>query len=178
MLGAMDQHYLESSYREKLIEHLFVGELLKHSWWIRNCRLEIGRPEVDNSGYDLIAEEYGVVRHIQLKATRLGGRAAQQNVHVALGAKPSGCVVWIMFDEQTLALRPFLFFGGEAGRPLPDLSTFKVARHTKADSTGYKAERQRIRSVPKRLFRIYETIESLYDALFGAERGDDSSGSY
>lgn len=53
----MQQHYLKSSYREKLIEHLFIGELLKLSWASGSCNLPISKPEVDNQEYDLIAEK-------------------------------------------------------------------------------------------------------------------------
>ena len=46
-------HYAESSARENLIEHVFLGELLR-GLWRRNVRdLEVLRPEVDSSGYDL-----------------------------------------------------------------------------------------------------------------------------
>ena len=50
------QHTEKSSFREKLIEHLFIWELLKLSWKKGNCEIEISKPEVDNSGYDLLAE--------------------------------------------------------------------------------------------------------------------------
>jgi len=62
-------HSEHSSFREKLIEHLFIGELLKLSWMGFGCTLEVASPEVDNGGYDLIVEDNGVVRHIQLKAS-------------------------------------------------------------------------------------------------------------
>ena len=164
----MEQHFIRSSYRERLIEHLFVGELLKHSWLERGCRLEVGRPEVDNSGYDLIVEEDGVIRHLQLKASSREARTAKQNVHTALGIKPSGVVVWIQFDAETLELGPFLVFGGSSGEPLPDLSGFKVARHTKGTAEGIKAERPAIRQVPKSHFTKYESAVEVYEALFGA----------
>lgn len=163
----MEQHFLRSSYREKLIEHLFVGELLKISWLKRGCQLEVARPEVDNSGYDLIAEERGIVRHIQLKASHTAARAARQNVHMALARKPSGCVVWVVFDEKDLSLGPFLFFGGAPGAPLPDIADFRVARHTKGNAEGYKAERPAIRQIAKNRFALHQTIDSIYAALFG-----------
>jgi hypothetical protein len=164
----MSQHFLQSSYREKLIEHLFVGELLKYSWLNRACALEIAKPEVDNCGYDIVASEAGVIRHLQLKASSRGAKAAHQKVQVALGVKPSGCVVWIYFDPETLVLGPFLLFGGAAGEPMPTLSTFKVARHTKANTQGIKSERPRIRVVPKARFRNYEQLADIYAALFGS----------
>lgn len=162
----MKQHYLHSSYREKLIEHLLISELLKLSWRSGDCSLEIAKPEVDNKGYDLIAEANGVVRHVQLKASHLDARAAGQKVHVALAGKPSGCVVWVYFDESTLALGPFLFFGRPAGEPLPSLDGLKVARHTKANAEGYKAERPDLRVVPRSRFEAIGEIAGLYEVLF------------
>lgn len=162
----MDQHFLESSFREKLIEHLFIGELLKQSWKEGTCSLEIAKPEVDNQGYDLIAEEGRVVRHIQLKATHLHARTAKQKVHIGLENKPSGCVIWIRFDESTLALGPFLFFGGPVGEPLPNVASFRVAKHTKANAEGFKSERPQIREIPKGEFRTLRSVEEIYDVLF------------
>ena len=162
----MDQHFLQSSYREKLIEHLFVAELLKLSWLSHDCSLEIARPEVDNSGYDLIAEDSGIVRHIQLRSSRRDARTKTQKVHTALSSKPSGCVIWILFSEKTLELGPFLFFGESPGTPLTDISQFRVARHTKGDSTGIKKVRPRLRVVPKSAFRQCSTPEEIYATLF------------
>ncbi|MGD8586877.1 MAG: hypothetical protein PVJ75_16120 [Chloroflexota bacterium] len=126
MTDIRKQHYLNSSFREKLIEHLFVGELLKLSWKAGPCSLEIAKPEVDCQGYDIVAEENGVIRHIQLKASYHDATTAQQKVHIALASKPSGCIIWIYFDEETLELGPFLFYGGPAGEPVPDLSDQRV----------------------------------------------------
>jgi hypothetical protein len=165
----MDKHFLKSSFREKLIEHLFIGELLKLSWLEGSCSLEVAKPEVDNQGYDIILEENEVIRHIQLKAAHLGARAARQKIHIALGGKPSGCVVWIYFNEDTLELGPFLFFGGAAGQPLPNLDEMRVAKHTKANAEGVKAERPEIRVVPKGQFTKIETIEQVYAQLFKRE---------
>ncbi|NKC10627.1 MAG: hypothetical protein GKR94_00010 [Gammaproteobacteria bacterium] len=64
------KHSEHSSYREKLIEHLFVGELLKLSWQNGDCSLEVASPEVDNSGYDIIAElllRQKITRHKLIK---------------------------------------------------------------------------------------------------------------
>ena len=168
----MDKHFLKSSFREKLIEHLFIGELLKMSWADDSCALEVAKPEVDSQGYDVIAEVNGVIRHIQLKAAHLNARAAGQKVHIALASKPSGCIVWIYFDEETMRLGPFLFFGGRAGERLPSLESFRVTKHTKANSDGVKAERPDIRTVPKSKFERLESVEEVYAKLFnGAQPG-------
>lgn len=158
----MSQHTEHSSYREKLIEHLFVGELLKLSWLHHACALEIAEPEVDNSGYDLIAEVPGRVRHIQLKTSIIGGSTASQKVHTKLAAKPSGCVVWIYFNESTLQLGPFYYFEVNA----ESLGTRKIAKHTKGNRDGVKAERQNIRVVPKGSFSRIDSIADIYARLF------------
>ncbi len=163
----MSKHTEHSSYREKLIEHLLIGELLKISWKNGDCELEISKPEVDNSGYDVIVELNGSIRHIQLKASYIGGKTAKQKVHTRLSAKPSGCVIWVYFNEKTLELGPFLFFGAGPGAPLPSLEGTKTARHTKGDQDGYKAERPNIREINKGQFSKHESITSLYTALFG-----------
>ena len=61
----MEEHSINSSYRERLIEHLFVGELLKLSWRNKDFSLEVSKPEVDNSGYDLIIEANGQLSLLQ-----------------------------------------------------------------------------------------------------------------
>ncbi|ARU58335.1 hypothetical protein OLMES_4327 [Oleiphilus messinensis] len=164
-----NKHTEHSSYREKLLEHLFVGELLKLSWTNGDCEIEVAKPEVDNSGYDVIIESNGVVRHIQLKASYHGGKTSKQKVHVKLGTKPSGCVVWMYFDEETLELGPYLFFGGAPGERLPSIEMAKIAKHSKGDSSGYKAERPNIRELNKSDFTVYKSVSELHAALFGVK---------
>lgn len=58
-----------SSAREKVLEHLFVGDLLRCLWrrGIRN--MEVLRAEVDMGGYDLVLEANRVLRYVQLKSS-------------------------------------------------------------------------------------------------------------
>lgn len=162
----MSKNNEHSSYREKLIEHLFVGELLKLSWLEHECGLEIAKPEVDNSGYDIIAECYGVVRHIQLKTSHTFSSTSLQKVHIKLADKPSGCVVWIIFDEDSLKFKEFLFYGEQAGEPLPNIDNLKVAKHTKGNKDGVKNERPNIRVINKGQFESINSIGSLFQKLF------------
>lgn len=164
----MDKHYLHSSFREKLIEHSLIGELLKRSWANGDCALEVARPEVDNSGYDIILELKGVIRHVQFKTSKSTAKTNRQSIQLALGDKPSGCVVWTFFSGPDLQLGPFLFFGGEPGVKLPSLDCHKTSKHTKGDSTGHKSERPNLRVVPKGAFRTLDTIDDLWTALFGS----------
>lgn len=143
-----------------------MAELLKLSWLQYDCALEIAKPEVDNSGYDLIAESGGIVRHIQLKTSVIGGTTASQKVHLRLAEKPSGCIVWIYFDEKTLCLGPFLFFGADAGQPMPCIVDRKIAKHVKGNKDGTKAERPNIRVLPKSSFERIKSIDEVYSRLF------------
>jgi len=164
-----DANSLLSSYREALLEHLFAGEVMRHVWLSGIRRLEVLKPQVDDGGYDLVLEAPNVVRHIQLKATFLGSTVRNFRVNVALTKKPSGCVVGMFFDRDTLALGPFLWFGGLPGQPLPDLQGFKIAKHTKANSKGVKLPRTAIRVLPHTRFTKVADVAELAERLFGSK---------
>jgi hypothetical protein len=94
--------YQESKTVKKLIEHIFLSELLQECWFRRRQIIEVLRAEVDAAGYDLVLEAGGTIRHVQLKASRNGARTARQTINSMLG------------DRSPLpALRAF------AGQPLP-----------------------------------------------------------
>ena len=162
-----DQH--QSVYRERLLEHLLIGELLKHAWLNDDARLEVARGEIDRAGYDVVLEAHGVIRHVQFKTSASISKTNKQNVHIGLAQKPSGCVIWSRFDPHTLRLGPFLFFGSAPGKPLTSLEGLAVAKHTKGDSKGKKANRPNLRVLPCRLFESISTIPALYDQLFGTK---------
>ena len=90
--GGTDSHWLDSSLREKVLEHLFVGELLRFLWCRGRRDIEVLRAEVDRGGYDLAVECNGVLRHIQLKASHRDATASKVSVNIALAAKPNGCI--------------------------------------------------------------------------------------
>ena len=164
---ATSADYLLSSYRESLLEHLFIGELLRHLWLNGVHRVEVLHSEVDGAGYDVVVECNSVMRHIQLKATGQGRKRGNVNVTLALIEKRSACVVWLFFDQETLELGPFYIFGGTPGQPMPDISHFRVARHTKGDATGFKAERPNLRLIPKGSFEKLDTMDEVVEWLFG-----------
>lgn len=166
--------YLRSSFYEKLVEHVFISEVLQEVWFRHGKTVEVLRSEVDDSGYDVVLECGSVIRHIQLKTSHVGSRAASQKVNIGLADKPSGCVVWMLREEERPTGRMRLhyrFFGGESGRRLPSLERFRLARHTKADSKGVKARRPRIRVIPKGKFEELAGIEELVRRLFGPALG-------
>jgi hypothetical protein len=158
--------YLDSSLREKLLEHVFVGDLLRVLWRRGTFDAEVLRPEVDRGGYDLALECDHVFRHVQLKSSHRGAKTAAIAINLKLAAKPSGCVIWVLFDPDTLELGPFLWFGGTPGKPLPPTGD-RVARHSKADALGRKAERPNLRVVRRSRFTVLATMEDVVAALFG-----------
>jgi len=166
------EHFLHSSEREALLEHLFCGEIMKWLWLHRHFDLEILQPEVD-CGYDLVLEKGPVVRHVQLKAAQKGSSVSAVSVNERLAGKPSGCVIIIEFDPGTLALGPYYWFGGIPRERLPDLEVFPLAKHARANAQGVKRERPHIRRVRKTEFEKLDTIESVIHHLFGAKPLED-----
>lgn len=160
-------HSHESALREKLIEHLFVGDLLRCLWSKGRRDIEVLRAEVDRAGYDIVLEANGVMRHVQFKASYRGAKTARVGIHTDLARKSGGCVIWIWFDRDSMDLGPFLWFGGQPGEPLPPLGD-RVGKHSKGDSKGNKAERPNIRMIGKGKFLALSTMDEVAQALFGA----------
>jgi hypothetical protein len=170
MTNTSEDTYLKSSFYEQLVEHVFISEVLQEVWYSFGKTAEVLRSEVDAFGYDLVFDCNGVVRHVQLKASKHDAKASGQKVNVALEKKPSGCVVWVFRrgnqDTHRMELT-YRFFGSEAGQQLPSLDGFKVAKHSKGNAKGFKAERKAIRVVPKREFKEIMDIRAVVETLFG-----------
>ena len=163
-----NNHTVQSSRREKVLDHLFIGDLLRYLWRTRDCNVEVLRSEVDNGGYDVVLECGGIIRHVQFKSSHRESTTRQIDVNVALSLKPSGCVIWIIFDQMTVELGPYLWFGGEPGKPLPALGE-RVGKHSKGDGNGHKAQRPHMREVRRSQFKILKTMEDVAAALFGKQ---------
>lgn len=161
----LDTH--QSVYRERLLEHLLIGDLLRYSWLYAGAKLEVSQPSIDRSGHDVVLEANGVTRHVQLKSSSHAATTPAQKVHLGLTTKPSGCVIWTRFDRATMDLGPFLFFGAGPGLPLPSLDAFNMAKHTKGDKNGVKMDRPNLRIVRKSQFCEIADIPALYKVLFG-----------
>lgn len=158
-----------SSALEKVLEHRFVAELSAALWLQGITDFEILRAEVDSHGYDLVIEANGTIRHIQLKALRSGGKRSEVDVSTRLTRKPSGCVIWMVYDPLSLNLGPFRWLGEKPGERLGALGE-KVARHTKGNAEGKKGERPGHRSVKKSAFTEVATTAELVPVLFGPVR--------
>ena len=159
-------HFADSSARENLIEHVFLGELLR-GLWRKNVRdLEVLHPEVDSGGYDLALEFRGLTRHVQLKSSFTGAKRSEITASVRLLDRPSACILWIFFDPDTLALGPFLWFGGAPGERIPSMGE-KIARHTKPNAKLEKADRLAHRVIAKKSFEKLDTIKDVITKLVG-----------
>ncbi len=163
-----NSHSLHSSRREKVLDHLFIGDLLRYLWRTRDCNVEVLRSEVDNGGYDVVLECSGIIRHVQFKSSHRELTTRQIDINVALSLKPSGCVIWIIFDQLTVELGPYLWFGGEPGMPLPPIGE-RVGRHSKGNGNGYKAQRPHMREIRRSQFKVLKTMEDVAMALFGKQ---------
>jgi hypothetical protein len=165
-VGVPGHHTTHSSYRERLIEHLLLAELLRSLWRQGIVECEILRPQVDDAGYDLVTEAHRITRHIQLKSSFRGAATSSVKASLKLLTKPSACIVWIVFDPETLELGPYRVFGGAPGQPMPDIHAFRVAKHTRGP-IGAKKERPNQRMVPRKSFEVVPDLASLTTWLFG-----------
>jgi hypothetical protein len=162
-------HYVHSTLRERIVEHVFVGEALRKLWQRGVTDVEVLRSEFDAGGYDVVMGLGKVVRHIQFKTITVGGRTTSVSVGLKLMDKPSGCVIWIVITPK-LELQSFLWFGGAPGEPLPDIGNMKPAKHAKANVLGIKTERPNHRIVPRNRFTELGTLDDVLDELFGPQK--------
>ncbi|TAL02583.1 MAG: hypothetical protein EPO08_06650 [Rhodospirillaceae bacterium] len=163
-MAATDAHSHHSTLRERIVEHIFIGDALR-SYWRQGVRnVEVLRSEFDAYGYDIVMVRGRTIRHIQFKT----GRNAPGKVSIAraLADKPSGCVIWIMVDDA-LNLGPFYYFGGAPGSPLPAISEFPSPRRATHNKEGIRPLRQNHCEVPVAQFRQVATIEEVLSLLFG-----------
>ncbi|MBV1868416.1 MAG: hypothetical protein KUG69_11005 [Marinosulfonomonas sp.] len=158
-------HSEASSLREQYIEYGFLADLCREMWR-RDQAVDVLHCHTDRSGYDVVLEADGIQRHVQLKSSFEGAKTSRQKINVRLSGKPSGCIIWIRFDPLTLKQTSYLWFGDAPGEPLPGIGN-RIAKHSKGDREGTKAERPDIRVVNRGQFSRIETISALTDLLFG-----------
>lgn len=161
-----DQHIVQSVLRERIIEHVFVGEALRRLWQRGVTEVEVLRSEFDAGGYDLVLSYKNVIRHVQLKSAIEGGTTSEVTINLKLADRPSGCILWIVVDEQ-LAFRGYRWFGEPPGQPLRDIGNKKVARQTRANADGVKGVRQGHRKLRKGDFEELATLDAVLERLFG-----------
>ncbi len=64
-------HSLYSSLREGMLEHLFVGGIMRKLWLLGVRDFDVLRPITDAAGYDIVLSAGGAIRHVQLKSSAL-----------------------------------------------------------------------------------------------------------
>jgi hypothetical protein len=160
-------HFRQSTLRERIVEHVFVGDALRRLWQLHVSDVEVLRSEFDAGGYNLVMSRGTIVRHIQFKTATVGGKTASIKASLKLADKPSGCVLWILVTPG-LELQSYLWFGGMPGQPLPNISAMNVARHTKGNVLGVKAERPDHRIIPRSQFERLGSLDEVLQHLFGA----------
>jgi hypothetical protein len=162
-----DRHFTHSTLRERIVEHVFVGDVLRTLWRRGVTDVEILRPEFDAHDYDLVMSRGAIVRHVQLK-TQAAGKVS---VGRALAEKPSGCVVWIGLTKDTLELGPFMWFGDAPGLPLPDISSYPNPKRTTHNAEGQRPLRKNHHELPPAAFTKLKTLDEVVVRLFGEITG-------
>lgn len=168
-------HFLLSSYRETLVEHLFLGELLRRLWVEGVRDLEVLKPQVDDAGYDLVLARQAagrkggpvrghVVRYVQLKASGLEASTVSVTLHRRLAEREGGCLIWVLFGETFLPGEfEFRWLGGKPEARPVDL-TANPLRLAKNPRSG--TERKDVYSVPRSAFEGRLKWGPLLEKLF------------
>ncbi|AXV99229.1 hypothetical protein CJO80_27125 (plasmid) [Ralstonia solanacearum] len=171
-------HAAQSVLREHIVEHVFVGELLRRLWQRGVTDVEVLRAEFDAGGYDLVLSRGAVVRHLQLKTIVDGGQANHVVINHKLALKPSGCVLWIVVNHA-LNLLAYRWYGAPPGEPLPDLQHTSTARHMRANADGIKQARPGHRVLRLYKFKHLDNLDAVLEHLFAelpigtTDTGDD-----
>src|ERR1700691_4887710 len=161
----MSEHdFTHASLRERIVEHVFLGDLLRALWNGAVRDIEVLRPEFDTHGYDIVLNRGPIVRFLQLKT--LSGRNRKFGIGTPLADKPGGYVVCISVKSETLELGPFYWFGGAPGEQLPGFSQSPYARRATPNAAGDKPIRKNHRAVPLSHFEKVQTMANLIARLF------------
>ena len=155
----------DSSLREQALGHVFLGQLLTFMWQSGARDIEVLKSEVDRGGYDVVLESDGIIRHVQLKSSFRGSKVREVDISTKLLRKPGGCIFWLEFDRETLAIERFYWFGGKAGNGLPNLGE-RISRHSKGNSKGEKNPRLGHRVVTKGDFQMLASIGEVVERMF------------
>jgi hypothetical protein len=159
------EHSIHSTLRERIVEHMFVGEALRWLWVHRKADLasvEVLRSEFDAGGYDLVMTCGQTVRYIQLKTTLVGGKAASIKVCLKLMNRPKGCIIWV-FITPKLEIKEYRWFESKQFLEIKA----RPAKHTKGNAQGKKAEKPQQRTISRGAFDEPCKLPDLMEKLFG-----------
>lgn len=157
-----------SVYRERLVEHLFIAEIMQAAWQ-QGIVPVISRTEFDGWGYDLAIEDgKGIARYLQLK-TKVKGRSVTINGRLA--SLRGAAVVLILIgagEDDRIRLKYRLYQNG-ASTPLKisGLKTAKYTRYVKAsDGTAVRKERKTHYRLPLSRFTPPMGMDAVVKTLF------------
>jgi hypothetical protein len=175
------RHWRLSRYRESIIEHLFVAEVLRH-FWGKGATVEVLKPQVDDNGYDLALECNKILRYIQLKSSQIPPpkkpRNKPRNVNCRLFSKVNGCVILVRFRDDTFDPRCFQYswWGGAPGEGCPR-TDFGLANQTRFNKLqGVRKKRTETVVIPGNQFKdiaFAELMESLFEKTASGRQGTD-----
>ena len=95
-----NQHFTHSTLRERVVEHVFVGEALRTLWRRGVFHVEVRRLDsMRTATTSSWCTGRTNARHIQFK-TGTGKRPGEVSVGQALATKASGCVIWIHVNDD------------------------------------------------------------------------------
>jgi len=160
-----DPHAVHSVLREKIVERVFTGDLLRHLWRLGRYDVEVLYSDFDAYGYDIVVSVGKVLRHVQLK---VGVRASPVRVALStrLAKKPSACAIWISID-RTLAIQGYWWFGNEPEHQIPNMDEFTVANRVTRNKDGLRPVRLAHKIVPDKAWVRVDRIEDIIVRLFG-----------
>ncbi len=141
-------HYTHSTLRERIAEHVFVGDALRTLWRLGVHDVEVLRPEFDTHGYDLVMARGPIVRHIQFK-TGTAGRPARASLARALTEKraaQSEC------GWDRAGMGPYFWLGGAPGEPLPPIAHHPNTLRPTRNKAGVRPVRSNHHDVPGSAF--------------------------
>jgi hypothetical protein len=163
---SQNAHSHHSTLRERIVEHVFVGEALRSLWRRGIVDVEVLRSEFDAFGYDLVMVRGPVIRHIQLK-TGTSKKPGTVSLALALGERPSGCAIWIRVAKNDLSMGPYFFFGSGPGQPLPPIADYPIPKRSTHTKERLRPDRTNHRNVPGDQFRCVNTLDEVLDELLG-----------
>lgn len=146
-----NEHYTHLTLRERIAEHVFVGDALRTLWQLGIHNVEVLRSEFDAHGYDLVMARGSVVRHIQFK-TSTAKKPSKVSLARVLAEKPSGCAIWMRLD-QDLNMGPYFWFGGLPGWPLPAIDGYPNAVRPTRNKESVRPVRADHHEVPGAVFK-------------------------
>lgn len=159
------EHFQHSQLREKILEHLFVGELLRQLWRRKRFDVEVLRSEFDAHGYDLVITRGSLVRHVQLKSgvqSKPGRIALSTN----LERRGSGCAIWIGVQND-LTMARFYYLGARPGEPFTFGAMATAARRVGRTARGIRPLRGNHVIAPAAMWQEVNGIEGCIRALLG-----------